>query len=541
MSGVTEAFLVEQDTFFAPMSSDAIDGLIGQYQSLRKRIDAVAEFVGDSLNSGVIHYFIEGNCDDKHGRMTMKHTAGHLFDPKGAVAALDSAFWSKAMHLTDVLDYMPQKRRDEWNKAITEQTCPEFDELTVRNTLMDLLNLRSQFLAERVDGIFRGLSGEHVTNSPAAFGKRMIVAYVLNEHWSESYSKCGLINDLRCVVAKFMGRDEPKYNASSGLIRGLKGNWGQWMNVDGGALKIRLYKKGTAHIEVHPDMAWRLNATLAHLYPLAIPAEFRVKPARKAKEVRLIQRPLPFAVIDLLAGMKQGVKVEKVDNWRNPFKHTKIRHALQFDYDAKKDPHILAEAEKVIESLGGVKQKEGYYQFDYDATDVLHEVVLSGCVPDHKSHQYYPTPDSLAELAVGYAQIGDEDICLEPSAGQGGLAKFLPVTRTKCVEVSGLHCEILKSKGFDVDCADFLQWQAPGYTYGRVVMNPPFDRGQWQAHLSEASTRVAEGGRLVAILPSGAKTKAQLPGFKCEFHGPFDNEFSGASVSVVILVADRVG
>ena len=48
------------------------------------------------------------------------------------------------------------------------------------------------------------------------------------------------------------------------------------------------------------------------------------------------------------------------------------------------------------------------------------------------------------------------------------------------------------------------------------------------------------GGRLVAILPSGAKNKLKLEGFTCEWSPVFDNEFDGASVSVVILKADRI-
>lgn len=75
---------------------------------------------------------------------------------------------------------------------------------------------------------------------------------------------------------------------------------GEWHVVDGGALRIRVYKKGTAHLEVHPDMAWRLNHALAHLYPLAIPAQHRQRPARRAKDFPLMQRLLPFEVLDLI-------------------------------------------------------------------------------------------------------------------------------------------------------------------------------------------------------------------------------------------------
>lgn len=71
-------------------------------------------------------------------------------------------------------------------------------------------------------------------------------------------------------------------------------------------------------------------------------------------------------------------------------------------------------------------------------------------------------------------------------------------------------------------------------------MNPPFDQGRWQAHLEHAAGLLNAGGRLVAILPASAQRKDVLPGWICVWHGPYDNAFVGASVSVVILVARAV-
>lgn len=50
---------------------------------------------------------------------------------------------------------------------------------------------------------------------------------------------------------------------------------------------------------------------------------------------------------------------------------------------------------------------------------------------------------------------------------------------------------------------------------------------------------LADDGRLVAILPSGARNKDVLPGWNVEWSKVFDNEFAGTSVSVVILAATR--
>src|SRR5690606_33951228 len=113
------------------------------------------------------------------------------------------------LNLTDVLDCMPQARRDEWNESIRKHATPTFAAHVVFATLSELLASRQRFFAERVDGIFRSLSGNHVTNSPTGFRKRMILEHVTDTWMHSCSSKAGVIDDLRKVVARFMGRDEP--------------------------------------------------------------------------------------------------------------------------------------------------------------------------------------------------------------------------------------------------------------------------------------------------------------------------------------------
>nr|WP_183448472.1 DUF4942 domain-containing protein [Microvirga lupini] len=527
------------------MSADLVDSLIGQYNAARGNVEALAAAVRAGQNASVLHYFVEGNVREE--RYTLPKTVEALFRTEGAIAQLNADFWNRALRLTDVLDYMPQKRRDEWFEQIrnpegrkagrhTSDTelppLPEFEEATVRSTLAGLLHNRAQFLAERVDGIFRALSRAHVTNQPQGFGKRMIIANVFG------YQTHGHINDLRCVIAKFMGRDEPKHGATDPVIKAARRQNGQWMNVDGGALRIRVYGGvGTAHLEVHPDMAWRLNAILASLHPLAIPAEFRTKPKRvkKIKDFELFDRPLPFAVIHLLAGMRQ---VRERIEPAYPERYRDVPNALSWDY-GQHEKAAMAEAEKVLMSIGAVKEKH-YWQFDYNPQEVLDQVVCSGCIPDHKSHQFYPTPASVAEKAIELAEIQPGHQVLEPSAGQGGLADLIPeLAFTSCVEISPLHCQILKAKGHNVIEADFLKWRGIG-AFHRVVMNPPFSEGRWQAHLQHAATMLYPGGRLVAILPASAKGKQVLEGFDLQWSPVMENQFAGTSVDVVILTATRL-
>lgn len=536
------------DAFFAPSSTDMVHSLIARYRQARERIATVAAFSNGDECKSVIGYFLDGNSTEDRGRHSMAMTADQMFKEEGAIAALNSAYWSEALALTDVYDAMPQARRDEWNKVIREKKAPEFEDEVVRATLQDLLNSRAKFMAERVDGIFRALSGTHVTNSPAAFRNRMIIAHLVTSYGTTAYERVGYINDLRCVIAKFMGRGEPAWNATSSIVDfARKERRGEWVTIDGGALRLRAYKCGTAHLEVHPDMAWRLNCVLAQLYPLAIPPEFREKPKKKPKDFVMMGRPLPFPVIEALSSLEPAynfVSNDSTSAWREPYRKERINNAVQFRYGQwPEDKTVRDEVERVIAYLGGVKVDNGrnghWYEFEYAPGEAIREVMASGCLPDQKAHQYYATPENLAQVAVEMAQIRPGDVCLEPSAGTGGLANLMPKDRTYCVEISALHCKVLKAKGFNVIHGDFLKWDAKG-PFDRIVMNPPFASGRWQLHIEHAVSLLRKGGRLVAILPASAKNKDVLPGLKKTWSRVFENEFAGTSVDVVILLAEAV-
>jgi hypothetical protein len=533
-------FIAEPSSFFALAPTDALSELLGRYRLARRQIAGVAAYLAGAEAHGVMQYFLEGNASRERGQLTMKNSAEQLFREKGAVAALDATYWSRALALTDVLDLMPQSRRTEWNQQIREQTCPHFEDETVRATLRDLLGMRGQFFAERVDGIFRGLSGEHVTNAPEAFGKRMIVARVMTYYNTIEHDRAGLINDLRCVIARFMGRDEPKWTATRPVLESMQQSWGEWVSIDGGALRIRLYKKGTAHLEVHPDMAWRLNQVLASMYPMAIPAEFRARPKRRTKDVDVIQRPLPFQVLEILAGYEQAYELDDPEAFRP--QRVEVPNTLRAKFIEREQPQeALREAERILEALGGVPEGAGRWRFIYRPQDVLRDIIVSGCLPETVSHQYYATGEKLARACAELAQIGDDDTVLEPSAGQGGLARFLPKERTACVELSGLHVAILKAKGYDAIEADFIAWAASTTRrWTRVVMNPPYSDGRAVAHVEAAGSLLAPGGRLVAILPASLRGRDDLlPGMAHSWSTVYENEFPGTSARVAILVATR--
>lgn len=511
-----------------------VAGLFSGYRESRQAIDEVAKYVSEAVSSPVLSYFLSGNArKDRHAR-SMSLSAQELFQVDGAVAALNSDYWDQALKMTDVLDVMPTARRDQWHEQIQAMTCPEFAEEIVSATLSELLLSRSKFFAERVDGIFRGLSGEHVTNRPEGFGKRMIIANVLTGFGTSNHTKMGLIHDLRCIIAKFMGRPDPSYNSTSKITEAMRGEWGEWTPVDGGAFKCRLYKKGTAHLEIHPDMAWRLNGVLASIYPHAIPAPMRQRPVKPQKKFEMIRRPLPAAVLLELEAVKPGYARKPNGEWGD------VPKTIRFQQSETTNKTARSEAESIIAAIGGVKAKDGWFQFDYEPAEVIRSIIVSGCLPDQKSHQYYPTPPELAQYVVECADIGPYHSVLEPSAGAGGIADYLPKDRTWCVEIAKLHYQILTEKGFNAVLADFIEFASwTNSSFDRIVMNPPFSEGRALAHVEAASRLLVDKGRLTAILPSSMRGKSILPGMKLKWSEVLSNQFAGTSISVVVLTADK--
>lgn len=539
----------ELSEFFAPVSHNALEELLIYRRAAKKEIDQLSASVL-AAETGAMGYFMNANLEkDSH------ISVPKLFDSSRALKQLDSDMWQRAMRLTDVWDYMPQARRDKWNhqlhawkeaRGYKEGSNPDNDmapfepEIAV-STIKQLLAMRAQFFSEKVDGLFRGLSGEHVTNSPMGFGKRMIIAHAINSYGHADWSRAGLIDDLRMIICKFRGMPEKLGMASSDVLqRCFSTRTGEWFEIDGGALRIRLYKVGTAHLEVNEDIAWKLNKILAAMYPAAIPSEFRQKPKkRKVKEFVLFDDLVPAPVRSLIGGMKT---------------FSNVGRGFYFERTHDVDKAIVSEAETILKAVGGVEIEREYqtdrfggkrkimvWEFDYDFAFIRDDIAGNGRIPNAKSHQFYPTPENLARDAVTLAEDGAVPGMnwLEPSAGRGGLADLMPKADTLCVEISRLHCDILRAKGNQVEHADFLKWQ-PTHKIDRIVMNPPFSEGRWQAHLEHASTMLAPGGRLVAILPASAKAKSVLAGWSCKWSEVFSNEFAGASVDVVILSAERV-
>ncbi len=168
------------------------------------------------------------------------------------------------------------------------------------------------------------------------------------------------------------------------------------------------------------------------------------------------------------------------------------------------------------------QQGVGGKEFDApkeSATDPFNDAVL-----DYYSNQklnkknregvdYFPTPEPLGYKMMEWANLGEGDSVLEPSAGHGAIARYAPKSNELVsIEPSqSLFTKLqLKAGGLG---RKFLNNVFENYDVGNkhdvVAMNPPFGTAGATAiaHLDKAFKHLDEGGRVVAIIPRGSTDK----------------------------------
>lgn len=175
------------------------------------------------------------------------------------------------------------------------------------------------------------------------------------------------------------------------------------------------------------------------------------------------------------------------------------------------DRALYLKVNEVLVTLGGKWQRrEKVHAFPTDIRDALENVILTGqFIKPKDEYGYFPTPEDVASRLIRMAAIGPGMRILEPSAGQGHIARLLLVLTklVACVEILEANAKILREMTTEVWCCDFLtlkprgQIISTGY-FDRVVMNPPFARQQDIDHVRHAYDFLKPGGRLVSVMSS---------------------------------------
>ncbi len=182
-------------------------------------------------------------------------------------------------------------------------------------------------------------------------------------------------------------------------------------------------------------------------------------------------------------------------------------------------------------------------KFD-DMKDSLKEGVKVVSAP-----QLFPTPQELAQRMVNYAGIKTGHNLLEPEAGTGVLLdevrKAGAATVQTAVEVNSSLCDQLKIKGYDdIRNKDFLSCNGELGFFNRIIMNPPFEKGQDIKHIKHAITFLKPGGRLVALCANGPNQNKELKPIAEESGGYWEDlpegsfKAAGTMVNTAMLIIE---
>ncbi|EEH4987764.1 DUF4942 domain-containing protein [Salmonella enterica] len=467
-------------------------------------------------------------------------------------------YWKKVTDMTNVLLIMPAARRDEWREQFiegkqettkTDRTgyqmrvkefvgVPEFKAETVIPTMLNLLNDRHKYLSERVYGLFKALSPAHKTNKTNGFSERLIIANCISEFWRDSvsvnYHKEDYIDDLRVMLHFFAHKEFITINRTTEMLsaayRANDCQTGDWMNVDGNLMRVKMFKNGNVHFEIHPDVAWKLNEVLAYSMPAAIPAPYRTAPKTRApKEFGLIQKTISEPV---RTALRDGRFSKDNGDW--------------YFFDSKLQKTQSDELERTLTFIGGVQENK-HWRFPYEVGHTLNTIVATGLIPDAKSHQFYPTPRIIAEYVARAIELQPGETLLEPEAGRGDLLAYVETRQENitCIEVSPLFAEILRGKGYvNTVCCDFMKWSDDnaGYMFDKIVMNPPYSLGRHKEHTMAALGHLKVGGRLVAVLPGDTPVLnwLTLDNYVYAKGKSFTDEFEDTGITVSVYVFKRV-
>jgi hypothetical protein len=234
-------------------------------------------------------------------------------------------------------------------------------------------------------------------------------------------------------------------------------------------------------------------------------------------------------------------------------KQGRIEQNLYFLPNIQLSREKYVEINKVLELCGGKwnrAKKAHIFESEEKANSIIEAQEKGEVIDKKKTYQFFETPKEVVKQMIELADIKTGMGVLEPSAGHGAicdeLSKDIELT---CIEIDRDKCVILFDKGYKkVHEIDFLEYN--GNTFERIIMNPPFTKGQDATHILHAYDLLNEIGTLVAVASASVEFNSQKKYQKLreliEKNGKIiklpQNSFkeSGTNVNSVLIVLNKL-
>lgn len=201
------------------------------------------------------------------------------------------------------------------------------------------------------------------------------------------------------------------------------------------------------------------------------------------------------------------------------------------------------------------KGKEKTDAFDNSISDYYGTQKLRPGRNNRSGIDYFPTPEPVGYKMVEWARLSENEDVLEPSAGHGAIARYVPKSNgLTAIEPSTELFPILQLRAGGQG-RKFVDTMFENYNlvnkFDAVLMNPPYGTAGRTAidHLQKAFNHLNEGGRVIAIIPRGSADSKFDKWYESEKGAHLVGEVllpsvtfnrAGTSVSTRIVVIDKV-
>ncbi|MBA2613346.1 MAG: N-6 DNA methylase [Bacteroidetes bacterium] len=263
-----------------------------------------------------------------------------------------------------------------------------------------------------------------------------------------------------------------------------------------------------------------------------------------------------------LKNIRSKSQVELINKFTDAFGKKHEDHYLQSVLDHKKSEFSVLGIKSIYDwSVANGQRFELLALFSDRATQQqteqqrkIEELEIE--IKSKKIEGFFPTPKKLIAELLSIAEIKKGDKILEPSAGKGDILdaiqeRYQDTVRLTACEINYSLRELLKLKGYELIGTNFLEVDR---IFDKIIMNPPFEKGQDIDHVLHALTLLNKGGRVVAVMSEGVFFRS----FKKEkefrnllFHknafisekitGAFKDAFNQTGITVRIVAINQDG
>lgn len=502
-----------------PSNYDYIDTLVENYNRDKESCEEIHNKVNETPDH-IINYVFE----------TSRY--GLMYKSEEMYKRIKKHYWREVYRRSNMDDIISSKERELIHKMLDDE-LPDFTRDNIEQTLIGWADQGRKKFCEKVALCFERLSGDHITNQPQGFTKKLIFKHLAEYTWFPktfsmySFRSYGLdvVHDLRTSIQTLFKIPLSSRHDTDLILKTINER-NEYTSFDNGAFKVKVFKNGNSHIELHPHVAVALNSVLAEAFPNAIPPKHRTKTV-EIKEYTFEYRHLSERIkTELREFIMYGHTSKDPETGGTIHSFDGLRSKRHYVHDYTKEILQFLDIKEVVE--------HNLYKSNYDMIEIIRHVIVNGMV-DYKSNQFYPTPENIVrdtmEVIVDDLIRSEKDISnlriLEPSAGRGAFAdEFNDI---HCIEKEELNTVFLKHRHKNVVCGDFLFYNVKKESerYDIIVMNPPYNNKQWKTHVNHAKTLLKQDGVIYAILPTGKKDEFE----NCELVMTHNNEFENTTIS----------